>query len=499
MLVHSRLFCSQPVLREGVGRHCDDGNFLCVLSVQRADHPGGLVAVHNRHHDVHQDHVKFTGAAFFEYIQGFPAIPRLGHDGTLILEHKFRDFHIQPIVFRQKNMEALDRLLRCILLLLPLVPILIDLKRDPDHKGSPHTFFTFEGDGSPHFLDQLLGNRHSQACSRVFCAAAGILLCKGLKNTFLERLGHPDPRIPADKFHCGYICPLGWELLAAHIDLSVFLVILHRVGQDIHHHPFHMARASDELPVKDPFLLQGDPDILLRGHLLNHNQHFLSNAAQIKGDLFQDHFLRLQLAHVQDFVDQLQQQMGCLFDLSPALRLLLYIRRVMVGHVDHAADPIDRRPDVMAHTLEELGFGLVGSLRFFRRSQKLRFVLLLLFLFQLLVGQIGPVHPEPEYTEYQKIKKDSTCYTQGQIVEHFRIRQIGIDVVVPLLQHDPVASGPILSQVKNVPAVRVLLHGLNHLVVRGILAKQTLIVAGNDHPLIRHKNRSVFLGTVAIQ
>ena len=396
-------------------------------------------------------------------------------------------------------MEALDGLFRCILLLLPLVPILIDLKRDPDHKGSPHTFFTFEGDGSSHFLDQLLGDRHSQACSRVFCAAAGILLCKGLKNTFLERLGHPDPRIPADKLHCGYICPLGWELLAAHIDLSVFLVILHRVGQDIHHHPFHMARASDELPMNDPFLLQGDPDILLRGHLLDYNQHFLRNAAQIKGDLFQNHFLRFQFAHVQDFVDQLQQQMGGLFDLCPALRLLLHIRRIMVGHIDHAADPIDWRPDVMAHTLEELGFGLVGSLRFFCRSQKLRFVLFLLFLFQLLVGQIGPVHPEPEQTEYQEIKKGSACYTQGQIVEHFRIRQIGIDIIVPLLQHDPVASGPILSQVVNVLAVRMLLQCLNHLVLRGILAKQTLIVAGNDPALIHHKNRSVFLGTVAIQ
>ena len=395
-------------------------------------------------------------------------------------------------------MEALDGSFRCILLLLPLVPILVDSERDPDHKGSPLPLLAFEGDGSSHFLDQLLGDCHAQACSRVFGAAAGILLCKGLKNALLEGFGHPDPRIPADEFHGGYIRLFRWELFTADIDLSVFLVILHRVGQDIHHHPLHMARASDELPVKDPFLLQGDPDIPLRGHLLGHNQHFLRNAAQVKGDLFQNHFLRIQLAHVQDFVDQLQQQVGCLFDLCPALRLLLYIRRVMVGHIEHTADPVDRRPDVMAHAPEELGLGLVGGLRLFRRSQKLRLVPLLFFLLQLLAGQIGPVQPEPEYAEYQKIQQDSTCYTQGQIVKYFRIRQIGIDIVVPLLQHDPVASGPVIFQVVNVLAVRMLLHGLNHRIVPGTLAKQTLVVAGNHHPLIRHKNGSVLLGTVAV-
>ena len=114
------------------------------------------------------------------------------------------------------------------------------------------------------------------------------------------------------------------------------------------------------------------------------------------------------------------------------------------------------------------------------------------------MGQIGPVYPEPEDAEYQKIQEDGTCYTQGKIAEHFRIRQIRVDIIVPLLQHDPVASGPVIFQVVNVLAVRMLLHGLNHLVVPGILAEQALVVAGNHHSLIRHKNGSILLGTVAV-
>ena len=54
--VQRRLF----VFGKGVGRHGDDGNALCVLPLQSADGPRGLVAVHHRHLHIHQDGVEFA-------------------------------------------------------------------------------------------------------------------------------------------------------------------------------------------------------------------------------------------------------------------------------------------------------------------------------------------------------------------------------------------------------------------------------------------------------
>ena len=153
-------------------------------------------------------------------------------------------------------------------------PVCINPERNPDHKGSSCAFFTFKGNGSTHFLDQILCNRHSKSCSGKFCAASCVFLCKWFKNMFLELLSHSDSGIPADKFHCGHSWLSGWDFHAADIDMSVFSVIFHRIGQDIHHHPFHIPRTSNKIPVCDFFFLPLDPDILFCSHLLDHSKYF---------------------------------------------------------------------------------------------------------------------------------------------------------------------------------------------------------------------------------
>ena len=72
------------------------------------------------------------------------------------------------------------------------------------------------------------------------------------------------------------------------------------------------------------------------------------------------YFIRLQLAHIQDIIYQFQQQIGGLFNLYPAFRLFLHIVCIMVCHIEHTADSIDRSPDIMAHSPEKLCFCLIG-------------------------------------------------------------------------------------------------------------------------------------------
>ena len=298
-------------------------------------------------------------------------------------------------------MQSLYRFFWYILLFFPFIRIRIYFEWNPDHKCRPNTFFTFKGNGPTHFFNQFFGNRHSQTCSGKFCAASFMFLCKWFKNMFLELIWHSDSCIPADKFYCRHSRLFGWNLHAADINRSVCFVIFHRIRQDIHHHTFHILWASNKIPVYDFFFLPLNPDILFFSNLLDYNKYFFRDFTQIKRDLFQNDFIRLQLAHIQDVIYQFQQQIGGLFNLFPAFCLFLHIVCIMVCHIEHTADSIDRSPDIMAHPLEKFRLRLIGCFCFFCGYQKLCFIFFVFFLFLFLMCQIGSVCPEPEYTKQQ--------------------------------------------------------------------------------------------------
>ena len=141
----------------------------------------------------------------------------------------------------------------------------------------------------------------------------------------------------------------------------------------------------------------------------------------------------------------------------------------MVCHIYHAADSIDRSPDIMAHSPEKLCFCLIGCFCLFCCYQKLCFIFFIFFLFLFPVCQIGSVCPEPEYTKHQKIKKNNVYHTWWKVMEHFRIRKIRIDIIIPLLKHDSVTSDSFIPQMVNVLTICMLFHCLNNCVVSRIL------------------------------
>ena len=83
-------------------------------------------------------------------------------------------------------------------------------------------------------------------------------------------------------------------------------------------------------------------------------------------------------------------------------------------------------------------------------------------------------------------------------MKHFLIQKICINIIIPLLQHDSVASGSFILQMKNMLAVCVLFHCLNNLIVGRILPQQALIVTGNNEPIVCNNNCSIFLDTISI-
>ena len=168
-----------------------------------------------------------------------------------------------------------------IFLFFTFIRLQIYFKWNPDHKCSPCPFFTFKGNSSTHFLDQLLCDRHSQACSCKSCATSCMFLCKWFKNLFLECFCDPDSGIPAGKFYRRHFWLIRHNFPAADIDISIFFIIFHCIWQDVHQNTFHMNRTSNKIPVYDFFFFPHDTDILFCCHLPDHNKYFLKNAAQL--------------------------------------------------------------------------------------------------------------------------------------------------------------------------------------------------------------------------
>ena len=100
--------------------------------------------------------------------------------------------------------------------------------------GSQRSFlrlFTFKGNGSTHFLNQFLCNRHSQTCSANFVRLPACSCANGSKyvsGTLLSfRFLYPDRQIPSSSFPA-----VRMEFPhAADIDMSVFSVIFHRIDR----------------------------------------------------------------------------------------------------------------------------------------------------------------------------------------------------------------------------------------------------------------------------
>ena len=63
-------------------------------------------AVHDRHHDIHQNGVKSLGLMVLEDLQGLLPIVRHGGFGSGILQKSLRNFRIQLIVLHQQYMKT---------------------------------------------------------------------------------------------------------------------------------------------------------------------------------------------------------------------------------------------------------------------------------------------------------------------------------------------------------------------------------------------------------
>jgi hypothetical protein len=103
--VHARLQALLPFLHRGVGRHGND--WKARESRVRPDLPGRLVAIHFRHLQVHQHHVKIRRRWLVQQLADrLQAVVSHLNRRTHSLQQLHSDLLVDLVVFRQKNSHA---------------------------------------------------------------------------------------------------------------------------------------------------------------------------------------------------------------------------------------------------------------------------------------------------------------------------------------------------------------------------------------------------------
>ncbi len=170
----------------------------------------------------------------------------------------------------------------------------------------------------------------------------------------MELLAHADARVVADKLVDRDVARRR-ELAAVGADRAAGLVVLDRVVGQVHEHAVEVHGAADETAVHDAahLLAAREGDARLEGLGLGDGRHLGKNLHQVEGLLLKFDLAGLELVHVQDVVDEVQQVVGGLEGLAAALGAL---GRVVVEaplDLEHAQDPVQGRADVVAHVAQE--------------------------------------------------------------------------------------------------------------------------------------------------
>ena len=457
MLIHTGFFRFQPILGESICRHGDNGDRFCVRPVKRANLPRGLIAIHDRHQDIHKDGVKFAGRTFCKEGDGLLAVPRLRDRGTLVLYQELGNFHVQLIILDQQDMQPADGPRRGGRLGRMAAGLCVDLKGNRDYKGRAYALRAFKADGAAHFLGKALCDGHAKTGAAEFGRAALLLLCKGLEDTLLKFLTHADAVVLTDELQrCDAAVSRG-QFAGVQINMTVIPVVLDCVGHDVHQQPLEMDRTADQIAMLNGSSLVRHRDIAFVRKAADYAGDLIKEGYNIKRLFLKLNFARFQLAHVKNFTDKLKKNVRSLPNFLAAFRLFLQITAVMLCNIKHTADAVDRRADIVAHALQKFRLGAVGGLGLFDLLQQVFLVLPLLFLLLTEAFQLVPAQQLPDHQQHAQIAKYKNGQTLGQCAEGDGVGNISVDIVIALAQYDAIGTHTVNIQMHQVPAVGIFL------------------------------------------
>ena len=108
MGVHASFEGILLIFLEGIGGHSYDG-YICFYGVaERTDSAGGIVAIHARHLDIHEDESERAGWFVLYALQALLSVFDPGDMESVVFEQLGSDLRIEFVVFRQQQWTAIE-------------------------------------------------------------------------------------------------------------------------------------------------------------------------------------------------------------------------------------------------------------------------------------------------------------------------------------------------------------------------------------------------------
>ena len=218
----------------------------------------------------------------------------------------------------------------------------------------------FHADGTTHQVYDALGNSHTKTCALHLVGAGFFLSGKGFKKGLLIVLTHADAVILHHKAVSGVMFVPG-QLVQLQPDVTACGCILDRVGEDVHQYLFQTVGVGQHV-----FVLQM---ALHRKGLAALTCLLADDAVQLADLLGKVHFFHIQgglaaldAAHIQNVVDDAQQQLTGAFQLTQMLGQLFRLMQLVFHQDGNADDGVHGGADVVAHVGEEVRLSLAGAL-----------------------------------------------------------------------------------------------------------------------------------------
>ena len=313
----------------------------------------------------------------------------------------------------------------------------------------------------------------------------------------LKLLAHADTGIRTGEFN---LCSLRIRtrlFAASQPDFAPCVVVLDRIADDIHQQPTQVQRTAEQAAVLNRIAIRYYRNAPLPRLLIHHHANTVQQFLEVKLAFLQHDLAGFQLAHVQHLIYQLEQQTGGIPYFLPALGLLVRIVLVVIRNLNHTANAVDRRADIVAHALQELGLSAVGLLGLFSGFHQL---LTEFPLAPIPLGQIFPRGTSAEHLnrgQHDQINDQRRHHIFDHISHYHAVGYIGVDIVVAAAVQTAEIGAAIALEMPDRGGRKIRLDLLQNTAALHLGISQRFIVGRDNAVTICHHNHTVVPGIIA--
>ena len=334
---------------------------------RRTNRTGRLVAVHDRHLNIHQHGIEIACGHALEPLQRLLSVDRPLTGDALAGQKLLQNLRVDVVVLRHQNPDALQRSgigVRRVRRLRAAVRRLCSAAQLQLHpEGASLARRAVHGDGSTHHVHEASGDRHAQPRARHAAGGRVVLPGKGIEDVLLERRADADAVV----LHLeAQVCVAPGDLrqaLDGQRNPSALGRILDGVGQQVLQNLAEPSLIAQQRPVAQVGRRYLEHLLLFQNPRPDDRLQLFQELPRRKRHHIQRLLSALNLRHLQHVVDQVQQVPSRGGDLPVVLPHLVRLSGVPLQQGREAHDRVHGGSHIMAHVGQEHGLGLVGCLR----------------------------------------------------------------------------------------------------------------------------------------